>query len=123
MIRSQSPIRLDTGTEPEPDLAAVRFDPDNPKEYEARHPSPRDALLVIEVADTTRPSDLGEKALMYARHDIADLWMIDLTGDVVVVHREPTTDVYASVQTIGRGMTISPLAFPDVAFTADEILG
>jgi Uma2 family endonuclease len=122
MIRSQSPIRLDTGAEPEPDVAAVRFDPANPKEYEARHPSPRDALLVIEVADTTLAFDLGEKALVYSRHDIADLWVIDLIGDVVVVHRQPTADGYASVTTVTRGMTVSPLAFPDVEFTADEIL-
>ena len=39
------------------------------------------------------------------------------------MHREPTPDGYASVTSIARGMAISALAFPDLTFTADEILG
>jgi hypothetical protein len=40
-----------------------------------------------------------------------------------VVHREPTADGYASVTTVERGTTVRPLAFRDIEFTADEILG
>jgi hypothetical protein len=39
------------------------------------------------------------------------------------VHREPTADGYASVRTLARGERVSPLAFPDVTFSVDEILG
>jgi Uma2 family endonuclease len=80
-------------------------------------------LLVVDVSDTTLALDLGEKAAMYAVHGITDYWVVDLQGHRVVIHREPTADGYASVRSVARGETISPLAFPDVTFTADEILG
>jgi Uma2 family endonuclease len=122
-IRSQNPLRLASGAEPEPDVAVVRSDPANPRAYESRHPGASDTLFVVEVADRTLTYDLGEKAQMYARHSVMDLWVVDLPGDRVVVHREPTPDGYASVVSVTRGATISALAFPDVSFTADEILG
>jgi Uma2 family endonuclease len=109
--------------EPEPDITLLRPESERRLPYRALHPTLEDLLLVVEVSDSTLTFDLGEKAAMYARAGVPDLWVIDVRGDRIVVHREPTTDGYASVQTIGRGMTIRPLAFPDVEFTADEILG
>jgi Uma2 family endonuclease len=122
-IRAQHPLRLARGAEPEPDVAVVASYRDAPRAYESRHPGPTDALLVVEVADSTLAFDLGEKAMMYALHGIADLWVVDLPDDRLVVHREPTVDGYAGVRTVARGETISPLAFPDVSFTVAEILG
>jgi Uma2 family endonuclease len=75
------------------------------------------------VADITLAFDLGEKALMYAGHEVPELWVVDLQGHEVVVHREPTAQGYASVVSLRRGESISPLAFPDMTFTVDEILG
>ena len=122
-VRTQQPIRFAPRAEPEPDVALVRFDPANPRLYASRHPGVDDTFVVVEVADSTLAYDLGEKAQMYASHNVLDLWVVDLPGDRVVVHREPTPDGYASVTTSTRGMTITALAFPDVTFTADEILG
>ena len=122
-VRVQNSVRLANGAEPEPDLAIVRSHPDAPRTYESRHPRSDDVLLVIEVADTTVTFDLGEKARMYSRHEVPDLWVVDLQGDRVVMHREPTPDGYASVTSIARGMAISALAFPELTFSADEILG
>ena len=51
------------------------------------------------------------------------LWVVDLAGDRLIVHRKPTANGYADVRSVARGETISPLAFPDVTSTADEILG
>ncbi|MFN8637339.1 MAG: Uma2 family endonuclease [Chloroflexota bacterium] len=123
MIRNQIPIHLATRAEPEPDVAVVRTYPDNPKLYETRHPSAEETYFVVEVADSTLTFDLGAKALMYALHGIRDLWVIDLQDDAVVVHREPTADGYASVVTMHRGDTVSPLDFPGLTFTVDELLG
>jgi Uma2 family endonuclease len=122
-VRVQSSVRLASGAEPEPDLAIVRSHPDAPRTYESRHPRADEVSLIIEVADSTLAFDLGEKAASYARHGVVELWVIDLPGDRVVVHRGPTPDGYASIANIMRGMTITALAFPDVTFTADEILG
>jgi Uma2 family endonuclease len=122
-IRVQSPIDLAERAHPEPDVALVKRPAGGGRAYRVSHPGQADILLAVEVADSTLRFDLGEKAAMYARHGVMDLWVVDLTGDRVVVHRGPTADGYAEVRALTRGESISPLAFPDVTFTIDEILG
>ncbi|MCC7370872.1 MAG: Uma2 family endonuclease [Chloroflexi bacterium] len=77
----------------------------------------------IEVADSTVAFDLGQKADLYARYGVPGLWVLDLPADRVVIHREPTADGYASVEEPRRGASVSPLAFADVGFAIDELLG
>jgi Uma2 family endonuclease len=122
-IRVQGPIDLAEGAHPEPDVALLRRPASGGRAYRFSHPTGADLFLAVEVADSTLRFDLGEKALMYARHGVADLWVVDLPGNRIVVHREATADGYASVQSVMRSETNSPLAFPEVVFTADEILG
>ena len=122
-VRVQGPVDLAERAHPEPDVALLRRPTTAGRAYRLAHPTGADLFLAIEVADSTLRLDLGEKALMYALHGITDLWVVDLQGDRVVVHREPTAHGYASVRPLARGESISPLAFPDVTFTVDEILG
>ena len=122
-IRTQNPIHLSDGSEPEPDVALVQPHADESRTYEKRHPTPEETFLVVEIADSTLSFDLGTKAASYARHGVGELWVIDLQGHVLVVHREPTAEGYARFDTLARGDSISPLAFPDVTFTVDEVLG
>jgi Uma2 family endonuclease len=121
-IRVQNQLELAELAHPEPDVALIRRPVPGQRSYRRTHPGLSDLLLIVEVSDSTLRFDLGEKALMYARHGVTDLWVVDVSGDRVVVHREPTADGYASVRSFRRGEIISPLAFPDVTFTADEIL-
>ena len=55
-----------------PDLALL-----SPRKnyYAARHPTPADALLVIEVADTTLLKDRNVKIPLYARAGIPETWL------------------------------------------------
>ncbi len=122
-IRVQSPIGLAGLSQPEPDVALLRTPAERGSSYRSGHPGRDDVLLVVEIADSSLNYDLGEKASMYARRGIVELWIVDVPHDRLVVHREPTADGYASVETVNRGETVRPLAFPDVTFTADEILG
>ncbi len=122
-VRVQNPIRLNNRSEPEPDLAVLRPRPSAGRSYLEVHPVAADVLLVVEVADTSLSYDLGRKARAYARSQIPELWVLDRTGDRLLVHREPGPRGYAAVQILGRGESISPLAFPDLAFTVDELLG
>src|SRR5262245_28451011 len=71
----QSGITL-ADSEPEPDLAVVREDP---AEYITRHPGPADIGLVIEVADSSLPSDRSDKARIYARAGIAVYWIVNVS--------------------------------------------
>lgn len=48
-----------------------------------------DALLVIEVSDTTLHKDLHVKTPLYARHGVPEVWIIDLANNRIRFHREP----------------------------------
>ena len=122
-VRVQGPIDIAERAHPEPDVALLRRPTTRGRAYRLSHPTGADLFLAIEVADSTLRFDLGEKAQMYAVHGVADLWVVDLQDDHLVVHRDPTPNGYASVTSFSRGESVSPLAFPDVTFTVDEILG
>lgn len=117
-VRCQGPIRLPPGSEPEPDIAVVRWRDDD---YETRHPDPEDVLLLIEIADSSLARDRGRKISLYAAAGISEVWLADLTKNQLVVHRRPVGARYADVQTIGRDGTIAPLAFPELLLPLAEI--
>jgi Uma2 family endonuclease len=91
--------------------------------YRSGHPGPDDVYLVIEVSDTTLSYDRDVKLAMYAISGIPELWIEDLQGDVLLVHREPSGDLYKTCLMFGRGDSVSPVAFPDVTLKVDELLG
>lgn len=49
-IRQQLPLTIAPDSEPEPDIAVVKIDP---QRYRDRHPVPEEVCLVIEIADST----------------------------------------------------------------------
>ncbi len=122
-IRIQNPIRLSKRSEPEPDLALLRLERERGRSYEVDHPGPSDVFLVVEVAHHSAEYDLGRKSRMYARHEIPELWVLDRRSDRLVVNRDPTPQGYATSQILGRGESISSLAFPEITLTVDELLG
>ena len=119
----QNSVRFGRRLERNPDVVLLANHDEGPRYYETNLPTPTDVLLLVEVSDSTIQTDLGEKALQYAAHGIIDYWVLDLQADCVVIHREPTAGGYASVRSATRGESISPLAFPDISFSADEVLG
>ncbi len=122
-IRVQNPLRLSARTEVQPDVAVVRLPQDRGQLYGEAHPTAADTILVVEIASTSLAFDLGGKALLYARHGVPELWVIDLVGCRVIVHREPTPAGYISVERLERDAAISVLAWPDAQVTIDELLG
>jgi Uma2 family endonuclease len=69
---------------------------------------PDRALLIIEVAHTSRARDLG-KAAVYAAAGVNEYWIVDVDRDEVLVHREPSGAAYATVQRFAPGDHITPL--------------
>ena len=104
---------------PRPDIALLRPRADDYAREAAR---PNDILLLVEVADTTYRYDRGVKLRLYARAGGSEVWIVDLTHDVVEVYRRPTLRGYTSAQRVTRGSTVAPAAFPDAILTVDEIL-
>jgi Uma2 family endonuclease len=119
LCRVQSPLALDEHSEPEPDLVLVRPRADS---YRGAHPGPADVLLLIEVAESSVALDRGQKATLYAQAGIQEYWLIDLTRNVLVVHRDPTGDRYASAQEHDASARVSPAAFADVVLELEQIL-
>jgi Uma2 family endonuclease len=102
-----------------PDLALLR-----PREdFYLEHPTPADVFLVVEVSDSTLPFDRRVKLPLYAREAVPEVWLIELGPDRVTVHRDPSPTGYRITAIYQRGDTISPINFPQVTFTVEEILG
>ena len=93
-VRVQNPLRLDDHSEPQPDVSVLRRRPDF---YKSGHPRPVDALLVVEVADTSLRYDRDDKIPLYARHGIPEVWLVDLKTKRFVRYRNPQQGAYASV--------------------------
>lgn len=119
LVRLQDPVRLNNYSEPEPDIAMVIPDP---LYYEDHHPTPSEIYLIIEVADTTLRTDLGIKANLYARSQIADYWVLDVNNRQLHVLREPSQDGYQSIAVLEDDASISPLQFPDISFAVRDML-
>src|SRR5262249_24217985 len=94
----QSGITL-ADSEPEPDLAVVREDP---AEYITRHPGPADIGLVIEVADTSLPSDRSDKARIYARAGIAVYLIVNVSDRQIEVYTAPSGPTAAPAYALRR---------------------
>ena len=120
IVRVQNPVRLSERSEPQPDLALLRFRPDF---YASSHPGPQDVLLVIEVAETSLELDREIKLPLYARSGIAEAWLVDLAGQQLEVCLRPTPRGYEEVRRVGRGARVRSQAFPDLDLGVDEILG
>ena len=120
IVRVQGPLRLAPITEPQPDLQLLAPRDDF---YAAAHPSQYEALLVVEVADTSLRFDRGQKAAIYARRGVLELWIVDVAGERILVRREPSRSGYGESLAIGRGESLSPQAFPDMVVSTAELLG
>lgn len=120
IISVQDPIQLNDHSEPEPDIAVLRIHPDY---YAHHHPTPQDILFVIEVSDTSRDYDRGEKIPRYAEAGILEAWLVDVEREVVEQYMYPEHDQYTVKQTFRRGETITSVALPAITLHVDHILG
>jgi len=110
-VRVQNPVRLSVHSEPQPDLALLR---PRQQPYSRAHPSGPDALLVVEVADTSLDYDRDVKVPLYARQGVPEVWLFDLRGGRLDIYREPSTDGYRVHLRPAPDATVSPAALPDL---------
>jgi|GraSoiStandDraft_8_1057269.scaffolds.fasta_scaffold26877_2 Uma2 family endonuclease len=116
----QGPLRLPLQESvPQPDAVVFR----RRKDFAARPPRGKDALLVVEVSDSTLAYDRDVKMPLYAEVGIPEAWLVDLKSNRIVVHRRPTPEGYQDVRAYARGESVTPEAFPERQFAVDEILG
>jgi Uma2 family endonuclease len=104
-VRVRHPLAVADDDEPEPDIAVVRG---GPRDHLTEHP--HQALLIVEVSESSLPWDRTDKALLYARAGVADYWVVNLVDRRLEVHRDPSPGGYRNVVSLAAGDEIAPLA-------------
>jgi Uma2 family endonuclease len=91
ILRQQLPLRLSDDSEPMPDIAVVAARPDR---YRTSHPNGAEALLVIEVSESTLRYDRDVRVPMYALHGVPEVWIVDLQANQLRAYRSPRNGAY-----------------------------
>ena len=118
LVSPQNPVRLDELHEPQPDLTVIRD-----RAYGRSLPTPEDTLLLIEVSDTTLAYDRNVKLPIYARAGIPEVWIVDVNGNRLERHTDPSGDLYRRVELVRSGEALASTTFPDLTFAVDDVLG
>jgi len=125
IVRVEDPIILNDATEPQPDIAVVKF---KANLYADAHPGPEDVLLLIEVAETSLEEDREIKLPRYAASAIPEVWIVNLIANTIEVYRAPLILAnglpgYRSRTDFLPGEPMRPQAFVDVAIQLSIPLG
>ena len=119
IVRAQGAIRLNDNSEPEPDVALLRFQEDF---YATNQPTPENILLVIEVSDSSLTYDRDVKVNLYAQAIIPETWIMNLVDDCIEAFTGPGPEGYANHAVYRRGDRIAPSTLPDVEFAVEDLL-
>jgi Uma2 family endonuclease len=122
-ISVQLPIEISTLDQerslPEPDLAVLM---ESKAEYRGRHPRGDELLLLIEVADTTVQYDATIKRDLYARAQVPEYWVLDVTGRRLIVHRNALQGKFGQVMTLSESDTVCIESQPGASIPVAEML-
>jgi Uma2 family endonuclease len=118
IVSVQNPVILDDHSEPEPDLVLLRPRDDF---YESMLPGPDDVLLIVEVADTSLRYDREVKIPLYARHRIAEVWLVDVENRRVTSFSSPFEEGYQQEKVQDNLTSISPLCLPDITLDLSQL--
>ena len=111
IVAVQNPVILGSHSAPQPDIALLRPQADY---YAAAHPQAQDVLLIVEVADSSLDYDREVKLPLYARHGIPEVWLVDVTGRQLTIHRQPTATGYRESFIPATLTTLSLPMLPEV---------
>jgi len=109
-VRPQMPLAVSDDSLPEPDIAVVPADPDDYARF-----NPAEALLVVEVAQSSLHYDRSVKQRVYSRARIPEYWILNLASCQLEVYRDPARDRYESRTVLGLADEVSPLFAPETS--------
>jgi Uma2 family endonuclease len=107
-------IQLDHYNSREPDVAVYA-----PRADMTKVLYPEAVWLIIEVANDSVSTDLGEKADLYARAGVPDYWVVDLQSQVTHVHGNPSANGYANRSVVRFDEPLSCDALPEALVIAE----
>jgi Uma2 family endonuclease len=91
--------------------------------YAGAHPAPEDVFLLVEVSDTSLAYDHGLKLALYAGAGIPEVWVVNLSDDLIEVYALPRSGKYQEAREAQRGETIEARSVPGLTLAVDDILG
>jgi Uma2 family endonuclease len=91
IVTVQNPLYLSEFSAPEPDISVLKPRADD---YMQSLPTAEDVLLLIEVADTSLYYDRSIKLPLYAKHQIPEVWLIDVKEKRLDIYQQPDKDYY-----------------------------
>lgn len=118
IVTIQNPITINEFSEPEPDIVVARQQDDF---YASGHPTPKDILLLIEVADTSLTFDRNAKIPLYAAADIPEAWLVDLIANEITVFRKPEGAVYQEREVFKTGQSIPLPGFAGTGIAVSDL--
>lgn len=110
-----------------PDGSASRLDPDitvlkQPEPtYSHRNPGANDIVLLVEVADSTLPYDSTQKIRTYAVCGVTEYWIVDVNGERIMIHRDPTPNGYDSITVYSGNEEVAPLTKPNAKIVVSAL--
>ncbi len=126
VVRPQLPLSVGDLSQPEPDLAVVAG---SARDYSRTQPDAADAVLVVEISDSTLLPDQTTKAALYARAGVRDYWIVNLPERLLEVHRLPSLmddaplgHGYRDITRLTEAETIAPLAAPGSPLAVADLL-
>jgi Uma2 family endonuclease len=123
-VRNQQGFDIGTDNDPGPDLAVVTG---SIRDY--ANITPRTAVMIVEVADSSLFIDTTTKAELYATAGVPDYWVIDLENRLLHVFRDPVAlpaglgaTAYRTHLTLEPKDSIAPLAAPKASIQVSDLL-
>ncbi len=109
-VRIQLSFAASEYSEPLPDVAII------PKDA-LRGDHPSEALLLIEVSDSSLRFDRGVKAKVYAKAGVPEYWVVNVPRRAIEIYSSPTERGYAQVREAAPGEALAVPGFPDVTLS------
>jgi Uma2 family endonuclease len=80
-----------------------------------------DALLVVEVSETSVSYDLKTKLSLYASHGVREYWVINAVTRMTTVHRQPSGNGYAVTREFPPDAQLVPSLAPELAVSLNAL--
>lgn len=121
-IRTQGAMDFGKRSQPEPDVAVVKG---KARDYLNEHP--KEAVLIVEVSDTTLYKDRNIKTKLYAKNNVQDYWILNLKNRCLEVFRQPREDkklgfIYTESRIFTETDEVSPLAMSNAKIKVADLL-
>jgi Uma2 family endonuclease len=121
-VWDQGTLRLSASSAPQPDLMLLKYRKDK---YRRSAPLPGDVLLIVEVSERSLRHDENVKVSLYARHNIPEVWIVDVATPRIHFFHTLEAGRYAHTSSTGTPGPVSLQSVPgpsiDLTGLLDEL--